>query len=210
MDEKEGSSLSAQAQPSSKVSSNDKSNTQDYVQGLGFFALMILVWIVSTYYLALLHGINLLDLLRQQQTVSAFDFIGGNANAFSIGTEIVYWTLMGVICQMAYQSGRTIIRGQFDFWRSVFSWIGISLYAVGIAIAVIFSLKVVSLNIGDIKITLASAPIEVIIAISFILGFYSEESRRLLGRLRGKIVTGMEAESNEQENDNSIQNRVET
>lgn len=50
---------------------------------------------------------------------------------------------------------------------------------------------------------LESAPIEVIIAFSFILGFYSDEARRLLGKLRGRIVTGIEAESTEQQKDKS-------
>lgn len=185
-------------QPSPKKSPSEKPKSQDYRQGFAFLALMILVFLVLSYFYVLLHGINVFKLLGQQQTELTFDFVGGNTNAFSISIEIMFWALMGVICQMAYQSTKTITKGEFDIWKSVFNWIGINLYAVGIAIAIIFSLNVISLNIGDIQITLANAKIEVIIAISFVLGFYSEESRRLLGRLRGQIVTGMEAESNKQ------------
>lgn len=178
---------------------------QDYRKGFGFLALMALDFVVLTYYYMLLHGIDLFVLLRQPPTVLTFDYIGGSANAFSVGSEIVYWALMGVICQMAYLAGRTLIEGIFDFWKAIFGWIGTSLYAVGTAIAVIFSLKIVSINIADIKITLADAPIEVIIAISIILGFYSEESRRLLGRLRRQIVSGMTAEGEEHEKDKAHQ-----
>ncbi len=176
-------------------------STQDYRKGFGFLALLALDFLVLTYYYMLLHGIDLFVLLRQPPTALTFDYIGGSANAFSVGSEIVYWTLMGVLCQMAYLAGRILIEGNFDFWKSIFGWIGTSLYAVGTAIAIIFSLKIVSINIADIKITLADAPIEVIIAISIILGFYSEESRRLLGRLRRQIVSGMTAEDEEHKKD---------
>ncbi len=98
-------------QSSPKKSSSDKPNTQDYQKGLGFFALMILVFLILTYFYQLLHGINVFKLFSQLQIISTFGFIGGKANALSVGIEIIFWTLMGVICQMAYQSGRTVIKG---------------------------------------------------------------------------------------------------
>ncbi len=187
-------------QPLAEEPPKGEASTQEYRKGLGFLALLVVDFLVLTYFYQFLHGINVFELFRQPPALLPFDFIGGSANAFSIAVEIVYWALMGVVCQMAYQVSRAVVDGKFDAWKSTFNWISISLYAIGVAIALIFSLKVISLNVGDIRITLASAPIEVIIAISFILGFYSEESRRLLGRLRGRIVTGMETEGNGPEN----------
>jgi len=48
-----------------------------------------------------------------------------------------------------------------------------------------------TLDVGGVEITLANASIETIIAISFILGFYNDESRRLLDSLRERITTGI-------------------
>lgn len=184
--------LPVQAQPESNTSSRVKADRKEYLKGLIFFALMWLNLVFLSYFYYLLHGVNFFQVLAQRKTISSFDFVGENANVFSVGVEIVYWTLFGVICQMAYRSGREIIDGEFDFWKSMFYWIGINMYALGIAIAVIFSLEIISLSIGGIDITLANAPIEVIITIAFILGFYSEEARQLLGKLRGKIVSGID------------------
>jgi hypothetical protein len=57
-----------------------------------------------------------------------------------------------------------------------------------IAMAVVAFLRSTSLNVGSVNLTLATADIELIIAISFILGFYHEDTRRLLGSFQKNIT----------------------
>ncbi len=172
-------------------------NEKYYSKGIGFLALLILAYCIIAFAYLSLHGINVFALFNQTQTISKFDFIGGNSNPLSIGIEAEAWSLMGVICQMAYLSGMALLKGKFEFLKYFTWWISSSLYAWGIAVAVIFSLNIISLNIAGIDITLKNAPIEIIIAISFILGFYSDDARKILGRLRERLVMAEKTESKE-------------
>lgn len=128
-----------------------------------------------------------------------FGFIGGNNTPLSIGFEITVWGVIGVISRTAYLKSQVIKRGEeFSFLSSLIEWIGTSLLAIGILTAVIFSLSIVSLNVAGVEITLADAPIEAIIAISFILSFYYEETQKLLGSLSERIFYSKESSSEQQ------------
>jgi hypothetical protein len=163
-----------------------------YLQGLGFLALLVAVTGMSGFVYMLMHNVYAFHLLTQPGETWSFGFVGGVRNPASIIIEVFIWSLVGVNSALAYSSGRDIIRKRFRFLRYLTLWISTVVFAQGVAVAVILSLQVISLNIGGIEITLANASIETIIAISFILGFYHNDARRLLGSLRGRIVTGME------------------
>jgi hypothetical protein len=156
-----------------------------FVVSLGVTAFLFLLIYMRV------HGINAVEAFNDPNYVWIFDFVGGSRNPASIGFEIGIWTFLGVTCKVAYTSTKTILRRQFDWLKYLIGWIGAGLYAWGIAVAVIFSLQVITLNIGGVEITLANISIEGIIAISFVLGFYNDEARRLLDNIRGQIVQGM-------------------
>lgn len=178
-------------------------NAWYYVKGIIFLGLMILAVLSLSFGYMSLHGIYIVDRLVQPEKPLALDYIGGKANPFSIGMEILFWSLIGVICQMAYLSGQMMVKGQFEFGKYFIMWISTSLFAGGVAHAVIFALLVIKLSIAGIEITLENAPISTIIAISFILGFYNQEARRLLDKLRGKITAGFEDDARKQKNGTS-------
>jgi hypothetical protein len=161
-----------------------------YFKGVSFLLLLIFTYfIISLSYLHL-HGCNIMKLF-QGSILPSFNFIGGSSNALSIGIEAEAWSLFGVICQMAYISGRAILNKEFIFIRYLIIWISSSLYSWGVTVAVIFTLNIITLSISGIDITLKNAPIETIIALSFILGFFSDEAHKLLRGLRDKIATGL-------------------
>ena len=164
-----------------------------YLKGFGFQVLLIFITAVVITIYMLLHGLNIYELLQQPTKTWTFDFLGGNANPASIGAEIMAWSFIGVSCQMAYLSGKAILQNQFQFWQYFIRWVSASLLSWGVAVAVIFALTVITVDIGGIEITLAKASIETIIAISFILGFYNDESRGILEKLRERIVTGLKS-----------------
>ncbi len=190
-----------QARTLPKGTQNDENSTQYYLKGFRFLLLLILALAIIGPIYMLSHGINALELLRYPDKTWGFAYLGGNANPSSIGIEILVWSFIGVTCQLAYLAGRAILRSQFHFWRYVIRWISAAIYAWGIAVAVIFTLTIITLDIGGIEITLANASIETIIAIAFILGFYNNESRKLLDKLRGQIAIGMENKSETQKNE---------
>ena len=173
---------------------NTRYGTKYYLTGLGFLALVISITGIVTLVYMMLHGLNIFEMLQQPTKTWAFGYIGGSANPASIGAEIMAWSLIGVSCQIAYLSGKAIIGRQFQFWDYSVRWISASFLSWGIAVAVIFTLIVVTLDIGGIEITLANASIETIIAISFILGFYNDESRALLDRLRERMAIGLKGD----------------
>lgn len=169
-------------------SSELKITVRQSLRGLGFFAILILTLVVLTFIYVTLHGINILDRILKPQTPVVFDYIGGNATPFSIGFEILFWSLVGVICHMAYLSGQAMLERKFELGEYLIRWISTSLYAGGIAHAVVFLLRLITIKIANIEFTLKDSPVEVIIAISFILGFYYQEARRFLDKLRGQIT----------------------
>lgn len=188
------SKSTTQTQSSSDESQSIDASFRYYLAGLGFIGLLILSFIVIVVTYLSFHSIDFVNMFKGQVTLVEFGFIGGSPNPFSIGIEIIAWSTFGVNCQMAYLAGRAVMRGQFGFLKYLIRWISTSLFAWGIAVAVIFSLQVVSLKVSGIEITLADASIETIIAISFVLGYFNEEARKLLGNLRGKIAVGLEDE----------------
>lgn len=172
----------------SNQNSESKINARQYLRGLGFFAILIISVLFQTFIYVTLHGINILDRALKPQNPIVFDYIGGNATPFSIGLEILFWSLVGVICHIAYLSGQAVLEKRFEFGEYLIRWISTSMYAAGIAHAVVFLLRLITIKIANIEITLKDAPVEVIIAISFILGFYYQEARKLLDKLRGQIT----------------------
>jgi hypothetical protein len=174
-----------------KAVDNSTNPDKYYWKGFGFVLFLGTTAFSLLLVYMRIHGINAIEAFNNPNYVWVFDFVGGSRNPASIGFEIGIWTFLGVTCRMAYTSTQSILRGQFDWLKSAIGWIGAGIFAWGIAVAVIFSLQVIVLNVGGIEITLANISLEAIIAISFIMGFYNQESRELLDKVRGQIVRGM-------------------
>ena len=137
-----GKSISPNESVDKEESKND---TKYYISGLIFFSILIAaLFLFSALYTAA-HGINYFGILTQPDNPIPYDCIGGERNPFTIGFEILFWSLVGVICFVAYRTGRTILKGNYNFWESIIYWLSTSLFAVGIAHAVIFALSVISL-----------------------------------------------------------------
>ena len=207
LDEREAAKLSKTGDTPPAVSSHSSSTAiphrkklRNNLEALGFLLLLTSALGVTWAFYLQLHRIDLLKLLLQQpQGEVVFTFIGGNKNPFAIGVEIGIWGFVGVIARMAHSTSRVILKGEeFDFCRYLVDWIGTSLLVMGILTAVIFSLSIVSLRIAGVEITLADAPIEAIIALSFVLSFYHEGTQTLLSSLKGKIFYSEEGTSEQQ------------
>lgn len=112
-----------------------------------------------------------------------FDFIGGKANGYTVTLEISIWSLVGLNCRMAYIVGRATLVGEVAFVRMLAMWLSTTVFGWGTTTALVSLLCLVKLDIG--AVTLGLSRLEAIVTISFILGFYNDETRRVLGLVRG-------------------------
>jgi hypothetical protein len=174
-------------------SAKSNESPKHYLSGILFLGILVATYFAIAYFYMLLHDIDIVSLFQQTYIASKFTWIGGSSNPFSLAVEIQAWSLIGIICQYAYATGMGILKGDFVFSQYFIKWVSSSLYGFGIAIAVILSLNFISLTIGGIEITLKNAPIETIIALAFILGFFSNEARAILVSVRNKLTVGLES-----------------
>ncbi|MCP4359411.1 MAG: hypothetical protein GY796_15480 [Chloroflexi bacterium] len=128
--------------------------------------------------------------------VAEFNFVGVNENFplpsfYSLVMEVFAWSFAGVLARSEYYLTQIAIRREeFHMSESISKIIGDTSMGVSIAIAVVAFLTATTLTIGQVELTLRTASIELIGAISFILGFYHEDTRRLLGSFQKKVSGG--------------------
>lgn len=73
-----------------------------------------------------------------------------------------------------------------SFERFVYNMIrtfGIIIRAVALSTAIIFLLRIVTISVGPVTIDLRQADVQTVIAISFVVGFYNEDTERALRRM---------------------------
>lgn len=111
------------------------------------------------------------------------------------GLEIVYWSLFGVLANLTYAAALHLFNRDFDKW-SVGWYIAKIPQAPLITLVVVLSLMYTSVEVGDaFTLTLNKASIRVIIVVSFIMGFFSRRTYKLLTVVRDKIMKPPEGEN---------------
>ena len=81
-----------------------------------------------------------------------------------------------------------VTRKDFDALEQMSKIIGELIMGVSITVSVIAVSRSVELNVAQISVSLKAANIETIIAISFILGYYHGQTRRLLGAIQKRVT----------------------
>ena len=128
-----------------------------------------------------------------------FDFVGVSPenpepSFLALAFEVLGWSAVGVLARSEYCITRRIARGEnFDLLETISKLIGDFAMGVSIAVAVVAFLR----STEFVTLSLKSAGIEAIAAISFILGFYHEDTRRLLGPVKEAIPAFCWGDENE-------------
>ncbi|MFN8489483.1 MAG: hypothetical protein U0350_18010 [Caldilineaceae bacterium] len=179
--------LNTSAGETEGIKKTSDSDTKYYFRGFLFIVFLMLdtILVVLIYWRS--HGISPVAVLTQVSQSWPSDFVGGIKTPFAMGVEIFTWSIIGVNCRMAYIVGQVIINKQFSFGKNLVICSSAQLFGPGISLAVIFCLQIIEVSVAGVHITLANAPIETVVAISFILGFYFEDARKLLDRVRGQL-----------------------
>lgn len=124
------------------------------------------------------------------QDFARFDFIGvGPDNPeptfLAVAFEVLFWSAFGVLARSEYYVTQLVIkRGEFDALETASKLIGDFARGIAMAIAVVALLR----STEFVTLSLRTAGIDVIAAISFILGFYHEDTQQLLGTFRARFA----------------------
>jgi hypothetical protein len=119
-----------------------------------------------------------------------FNFVGvGPQNPeptfISVAFEVLAWSAFGVLARSQYYLTQLIVRHKdFRTLETLSKLVGDITMGISISIAVVAFLR----STEFVNLTLRTASIDVIAAISFILGFYHESTRGLLGSFRDRIA----------------------
>jgi hypothetical protein len=125
--------------------------------------------------------------------VSKFNFVGVSNSSpvpsfYALMMEVFAWSLIGVLARSEYHLTQIVVqRKEFHMPENISKIIGDTSMGVAIAIAVVAFLTATSLTIGEVELTLKTAKIELIGALAFILGFYHEDTRQLLGSFQKRL-----------------------
>ncbi|HUW14649.1 MAG TPA: hypothetical protein VM537_33320 [Anaerolineae bacterium] len=106
--------------------------------------------------------------------------------------EVMAWSLAGILVARLWVAGYHIYKGSFDPRWNWWWWAKI-IQAPLLAVAVVLALSYLELGLASgetlaIKVSLRDQPIEVIVAISFVLGLFSDRAYQFLRDLADKVL----------------------
>ena len=135
------------------------------------------------------------------EAIANYNFVGVSPDNpqpsfFSVMIEAGIWSLAGVLARSEYYLSQMVIRRkELRLLETISKLLGDTAMGVAIAMAAIAFLRSTEL----VNLTLKTADIGAIGAIAFVLGFYHEDTRRLLGNFRSTVSGGSAKESKEDE-----------
>ncbi len=99
--------------------------------------------------------------------------------------EIIFWSYVGVAASQVYFLSRLIVQKKEEYQAGFYMIraFGIIIRAVALSTAIIFLLRIVTISVGPVTIDLRQADVQTVIAISFVVGFYNEDTERALRRM---------------------------
>jgi len=166
---------------------------RDYGQvrsALGLQIFILACMILLSLFAAAAHGYRWP--IPSAEDFARFDFVGvGPDNPqpsfLAIAFEVLAWSAFGVLARSEYYVTRLIIQHRhFKTLEIASKLVGDFAMGASIAVAVVALLR----STEFVTLSLKSAGIDVIAAISFILGFYHEGTRRLLGTFQERLAQG--------------------
>ncbi len=140
----------------------------------------------------IIHGENIESYLK---AIREFNFLGVGVDnpipsVWAVLTEVTIWSVTGVLVRSEYTLTQIVLkREDISILELISKLIGDCAMGVGLAMAVVAFFWSTEFNIAQMNLTLKTANIATIIAISFILGFYHEDTHRLLGSFQKRIST---------------------
>lgn len=184
------------------VKKESRSKLSDVLSVVGLQTIVLFLMILLTMQYSWLHNVpHILSPLFGNRNVDSFadaianyNFVGVKSatdepSIFAVVLEVAIWSLAGVLARSEYYLSQIVIRKrQFHLLETISKLISDASMGIAIAIAVVLFLRATEF----LDLSLKNANVASIAAISFILGFYHEDTRRLLGNFRRKITESAE------------------
>jgi hypothetical protein len=186
----------------SVLKKESRSKVSDVLSVVGLQIIVLILMILLTMQYSWLHNVpHIMSPLFGNKNVDSFvdaiadyNFVGvksatGEPSIFAVVLEVAIWSLAGVLARSEYYLSQIVIRKrQFHLLETISKLISDASMGIAIAIAVVLFLRATEF----LDLSLKNANVASIAAISFILGFYHEDTRRLLGSFRRKITESAE------------------
>jgi hypothetical protein len=200
-----GDSIS-QEEKNTRTESPSQENKRKGIRSVFIMQFIIFVlMVIAAYIYGWLHNIPTpFSLLYKSiedyyEAIANFNFIGVSPEnlqptIYAVILETLVWSFLGVLARSAYSARQSMRGGKFSILEAITKLIADSMMGISITIAVVAFLRTTEF----VNLSLKSADIGSIIAISFILGFYHEDTRRLLGSFQ-KRISGSVDETKESE-----------
>ncbi|MCP3682232.1 MAG: hypothetical protein GY861_06020 [bacterium] len=184
---------------------------KQFLHGLAFFSGLIVFWGFTMWTYLRVHGVDWFAVYKSDEEFQAallvatkLDFIGDpdNLSPAILIVEIWFWSIFGVIIRTIYRASIVIRRHRFNLIDYTVRVVGDLMIAFGITIAVMFFLRFTTITIAGAEFNFSEISFETFAAITFILAFYYEDTLRLLGGFKERIITsaGQELDKGSTEN----------
>lgn len=151
----------------------------------GIFVYLYIQW----------HGVyisSFFDIYKPESIglLSQINFVGG-PTTLSIAAEVLVWSSLGVWAQQAYINSIKMLRRQFRFADDGPKYMGIMMRNTSVAAIIVILLKLAKFSLFGVSLE-AGNPLafDFTIGISFLLGFFGDDSAKILSGFRDRIVKG--------------------
>ncbi len=101
--------------------------------------------------------------------------------------EVIFFSLFGVLTNLTYSAAQHVLDRDFDKWHEGWYWSKIP-QAPFLALALVLFLKSVNIEALGVPINLGTAPDEVIVSISYILGLFSRRVWEFIERIKDWLL----------------------
>lgn len=204
----------ASSSPSDKLLNPEIKDVErrQFLHGLVFFGGLIVFWVVIMWHYLRVHSLDWFAVYKSNEELQAglllaanFDFIGGpdDPSPATLIVEIWFWSFFAVIIRTMYRASVAIRRHHFGLIDYTVRFVGDVMIAYGITTAVMFFLRFTTITIAGAELNFSEVSFETFVAITFILAFYYEDTLRLLGGFKEKIITSVGHDSEQESNEKS-------
>ena len=203
------SDLSNLTSPLPNIAQHDQPDSwKYYLTGL-ILVVGVMVSLVSTtlFYLAM-HGVSLSPTeffsptnLRALGTIT---FLSGKDDTWSVVVEVFFFSWAGYSVRYQFVTAAEILARKFEFWQELVDFFGGLMHALGMAMVIVLLFRATKLTFLDVSFTLAGASFETVLAVSFILGFYSTYAARILEMLRYRFFKALTPSAEADQSDPSV------
>lgn len=141
--------------------------------------------------------------LPKGEQVAAFDFVGAvegsPPSVWAVLLETAAFSFLGIMARLMYQLTQTAMAGvcEFSYLRATSRLLGYSAAGIAMPVALVALLWSSEITLLDVHFTLRDAGVGSIIAVSFVLGYFHDDTLKVLRRTKERWFSQKKPEDSE-------------